>query len=91
MPPRIWPPNPDFKSGGERDLFEILEKVLTDKDALLANVRFTDPSEGDVEVDLIALVDGLGAIVFENKGGQNGFIGFDAMQEVEDAWVRRSS
>ena len=80
MPPRIWPPNPDFKSGGERDLFEALQKVLTDKDALLANVRFTDPSEGDVEVDLIALIDGLGAIVFENKGGHIAFNGQNWMQ-----------
>lgn len=69
MPPLIWPPNPDFKSGGERELFEVLQKVLTEKDALLANVRFTDPVEGDVEVDLIALIDGLGAIFFEHKGG----------------------
>jgi AAA domain/UvrD-like helicase C-terminal domain/Nuclease-related domain len=80
MPPRIWPPNPDFQSDGERDLFESLVKVLTDKDAILTNVRFTDPSEGDVEVDLIALIDGLGALVFENKGGHIDFNGQNWLQ-----------
>ena len=80
MPPRIWPPNPDFKSDGERDLFESLIEVLTEKDAILTNVRFTDPTEGDVEVDLIALIDGLGAIVFENKGGHISFNGQNWMQ-----------
>jgi len=41
MPPLIWPPDSDFKSGGEREL-EVLQKVLTEKDPLLANVRFTE-------------------------------------------------
>ena len=69
MAPRAWPANPIFASEGEKELFEVLIKSLSDEDAVIANARFTDPQYGDVEIDLIALIKGVGIMVFENKGG----------------------
>ena len=75
MPPRFWPQNPVFKSEGEKELFEELLKTLSDHDAILTNVRFTDPQAGDIEIDLIALIADLGIVVIENKGGHVSFNG----------------
>ena len=69
MAPRIWPANPIFPSDGEKELFEVLVNSISDQDALIANARFTDSQYGDVEIDLIALIQGVGVVVFENKGG----------------------
>ncbi len=69
MPPRIWPDEPHFKNPAEKAIFDALYAVLTPADAILTNVHFTDPKEGDCEVDVIALIQDLGAIIFETKGG----------------------
>ena len=77
---RIWPSSPDFQSDGEREVFDLLKKSLSEHDALLANIRFTDPQEGDIEIDLVALVSGVGAIVIENKGGHISYNGQNWLQ-----------
>ena len=35
----------------------------------LANVRLTDRQDGDIEIDLIALIHNLGVVVIETRGG----------------------
>ena len=42
MIPMVWPPDPHFKSDGEKDLFKTLRGLLDENDALLANLRFID-------------------------------------------------
>jgi hypothetical protein len=80
MSPFIWPDRPVFRTDAEKNLFEALKSQLGPKDAILANTRFTDPQAGDVEIDLIALIDGYGCIVFENKGGRIDFNGQNWIQ-----------
>jgi len=69
MPLLIWPEEPHFASNSEKVLFEVLKASLGPNDALVANTRFTDPQRGDVEIDIIAMIDGYGCLVFESKGG----------------------
>ena len=69
MPPRIWPDEPHFKNSAEKAVFDALFASLGPQDAILTNVHFTDPQEGDCEVDVIALIHDLGVVVFETKGG----------------------
>jgi hypothetical protein len=75
MEPLHWPPNPIFKSEGEEEVFNILKKNLGSEDALLANVTFQDPKEGDIEIDLILLSASKGICIIENKGGHIEFNG----------------
>lgn len=69
MPPRCWPENPVFKSEAERKVFEILYTSLGDRAVILSNLKITDAQSGDVEIDFVVLIDGLGAIAIEVKGG----------------------
>jgi len=69
MPPRIWPEKPSFKNTAEEAIFNALYATLSSNDAILTNLHITDPKEGDCEIDVVALVQNLGVIVFETKGG----------------------
>ncbi len=47
-----------------------LKRQLRDGDVLMHGLRFTDPVDGEVEIDLLVLMPDLGAAVIEVKGGQ---------------------
>jgi len=68
MPPKIYPPNPIFKNPGERKVFESLVSLLSEDDAILANLEMSDPEVGDIEIDLVLLLKNYGCMVIEVKG-----------------------
>ena len=68
MPPKIYPPNPIFKNHGERKVFETLVPLLSDDDAIIANLEMSDPEAGDIEIDLVLLLKDYGCMVIEVKG-----------------------
>jgi len=53
----------------DRQVIAALQRQLTRDEVLLTNVRITDPTEGDVEIDVIVFFPDLGAAVIETKGG----------------------
>ncbi len=63
------PEVPDFADDSERVVWQALRSQLRDSDILMHGIRFTDPVEGDVEIDLLILMPDAGAIVIEVKGG----------------------
>ncbi|MCX6433751.1 MAG: NERD domain-containing protein [Actinobacteria bacterium] len=69
MPPFVHPEHPQFADDSERVAWEALKAGLRDDDVLLHGVRFTDPRDGDVEIDLLVLMPDAGAVVIEVKGG----------------------
>jgi AAA domain/Nuclease-related domain/UvrD-like helicase C-terminal domain len=69
MAPRIWPENPVFKSDAEALVFNTLYESLGDRAIVFSNLRITDPQQGDIEIDFVVLIDGLGAVIIEVKGG----------------------
>ena len=69
MSPRAYPGRPTFADDSERLVWEALLAGLRDEDVLLHGVRFTDPVEGEVEIDLLVLMPDCGAAVIEVKGG----------------------
>lgn len=68
MTPFVYPPNPIFKNLGERKVFESLVPLLSDEDAIFANLEISDPREGDIEIDLVLLLKDYGCMVIEVKG-----------------------
>ena len=80
MPPRIWPENHRQKNDAEQALFDALYAALGPEDAILSNMRLTDREDGDIEIDLIALIKTLGVVVFETKGGTVTYNGVDFKQ-----------
>lgn len=68
-----WPEHPDFANEAEQVVWQALRRQLRDGDVLLHGLRFTDPIDGDVEIDLLVLMPDLGAAVIEVKGGQIGY------------------
>ena len=68
MPPKIYPPNPIFKNPGERKVFDSLVSLLSEDDAILANLEMSDPEAGDIEIDLVLLLKDYGCMVIEVKG-----------------------
>ena len=69
MPPRIWPEKPSFKNSAEEAIFSALYDTLSSSDAILTNLHITDPKEGDCKIDVVALIQKYGVVVFETKGG----------------------
>lgn len=67
---KCWPEHPSFVNDAERDVWRALRRQLREGDVLLHGLRFTDPIEGEVEIDLLVLMPDLGAAVIEVKGGQ---------------------
>lgn len=80
MPPRIWPENLRQKNDAEQVLFDALYATLGPNDVILTNMRLTDREDGDIEIDLIALIQNLGVVVFETKGGTVSYNGSTFMQ-----------
>lgn len=64
-----WPENPAFESHAERLVWDALRKNLRDGDALLAGLRFSHRSYGDVEIDLTVFLYDQGVVTIEVKGG----------------------
>lgn len=69
MPPLLIPEHPRFEDESERAVWDALRSRLRDVDVLLHGVRFTDPTLGEVEIDLLVLMPDCGAAVLEVKGG----------------------
>ena len=75
MPPRVWPEKPTFKNSAEEEIFNALFSNLSRNDAILTNLHITDPKEGDCEIDIVALIQDLGVVLFETKGGNVSYNG----------------
>ena len=69
MSPSLYPEHPVFADDSERLAWESLREWLRPEDVLLHGVRFTDPQDGDVEIDLLVLMPDAGAVAIEVKGG----------------------
>lgn len=69
MAPRTWPQRPQFANDAEQVVWDALRGRLRDVDVLMHGVRFTDPVDGEVEIDLLVLMPDLGAAIIEVKGG----------------------
>ena len=69
MPALLIPEHPNFEDESEQVVWEALRSQLRDGDVLLHGVRFTDPTHGEVEIDLLILMPDCGAAVIEVKGG----------------------
>ena len=54
----------------DRQVIAALQEQLARDEILLTNLRITDPTEGDVEIDVVVLFPDLGAAVIETKGGR---------------------
>jgi hypothetical protein len=65
----LIPEHPHFEDESEQVVWEALRSQLRDGDVLLHGVRFTDPTHGEVEIDLLILMPDCGAAVIEVKGG----------------------
>ncbi len=63
------PEHPHFEDQSEQVVWDALRSQLRDDDVLLHGVRFTDPTHGEVEIDLLILMPDCGAAVIEVKGG----------------------
>lgn len=59
----------DTLTKADRQVISSLQGQLAKGELLLTNLRITDPSEGDVEIDVVVLFPDLGAAVIEIKGG----------------------
>jgi hypothetical protein len=71
----VHPKHPTFVDDSERVVWDALRAGLRDGDVLLHGVRFTDPEEGEVEIDLLVLMPDVGAVVVEVKGGHVSYSG----------------
>jgi hypothetical protein len=71
MPPRCYPPEPEFGRGrtAERHVWEVLQGQLPDDAALLHSVPMIEGAT-EHEADLIIAWPGVGIAVVEVKGGQ---------------------
>ena len=65
----LIPPDPAFATDSERRVWTALARSLEPGEVLFHGLRFTDPKEGDVEIDLLLLSPSRGAAVIEVKGG----------------------
>jgi len=80
MSAAVYPPNPIFRSPGERAVFEALLPQLSDEDVVFANLEISDPVEGDIEIDLAVLLKHHGLVVVEVKGAHITHNGIDWIQ-----------
>ena len=80
MSAAVYPPNPIFRSPGERAVFEALLPQLSDDDVIFTNLEISDPVEGDVEIDLAVLLKHHGLIAIEVKGAHIAHDGVDWIQ-----------
>lgn len=80
MPPRVFPDNPEFKNKAEEEVFKVAYSQLGENDCIFCNLEFSSPSHGDVEIDLLLLLENRGCVVIEVKGGHITFDGFNWIQ-----------
>lgn len=80
MPPIVWPEVQQFAHPSEQKAFEAIRDSLGDDDAILTNLKLTDPQYGDIEIDLVVLIKDRGCIVVETKGGHISFDGTNWIQ-----------
>jgi hypothetical protein len=66
---KLVPQAPVFATKSEQAVWESLRDSLQDGEALVHGLRFTDPHDGDIEIDLLLLSPSLGAAAIEVKGG----------------------
>ena len=69
----VFPESPRFADDSERIVWQALKDGLGADDVLLHGMRFTDPEEGEVEIDLLVLMPDRGVAVIEVKGGHVSF------------------
>ncbi len=77
--PWVWPTEPKFTTASERDVWQTLRAQLPADAFLIANLRLSDQNKNH-EIDVLALLPGLGAVVLEVKGG-------DVQWDVERGWT----
>jgi hypothetical protein len=75
MAARVFPPNPNFRSNAEKDVFDAVMKDLDDDDVVFCNLELSTHDRGEIEVDLVILMAQRGCIVVETKGGHITFDG----------------
>jgi hypothetical protein len=75
MGPFVHPAHPQFADPSEELVWNALRAGLREDDVLLYGMRFTDPEEGEVEIDLLVLMPDCGTVVIEVKGGLVSFSG----------------
>lgn len=80
MPPRIFPPKPNFRSSAEEEVFNNVVKSLDDNDAVFCNLELSTHDRGEIEIDLVILIADLGCIIVETKGGHITFDGENWVQ-----------
>lgn len=61
------------RTKSEQVLIQHLQSQMGPADRLLAGLRISDPKSGDVEIDLVLLLAGVGIAVIEVKGGEVSF------------------
>ena len=88
MSAAVYPPNPIFRSPGERAVFEALLPQLSDEDVVFANLEISDPVEGDIEIDLAILLKHHGLVVVEVKGAHITHDGNDWIQSGHRAHIQ---
>lgn len=80
MPPIVWPDVQQFAHPSEMKAFEAIRDSLGEEDAILTNLKLTDPQYGDIEIDLVVLIKDRGCMVVEIKGGHISFDGTNWVQ-----------
>ena len=80
MSAKVYPPNPIFRSSGERAVFDALLPQLSDEDVVFANLEISDVEAGDVEIDLAVLLKDHGLVVVEVKGAHITHNGYSWIQ-----------
>ena len=69
MPPRIFPPNPNFRSSSEEDVFKAVVSGLSERDVVFCNLELSTHDRGEIEIDLVILIADRGCMIVETKGG----------------------
>ena len=65
----LIPQSPAFQTDSERQIWTLLADSLEPGEVLFHGLRFTDPKDGDIEIDLLLLSPQRGAAIIEVKGG----------------------
>ena len=65
----LIPPSPAFQTDSERQIWTLLADSLEPGEVLFHGLRFTDPKDGDIEIDLLLLSPQRGVAIIEVKGG----------------------
>ena len=80
MAARVFPPNPNFRSSAEKEVFDEVVKGLDDDDVVFCNLEISTHDRGEIEIDLVVLMAKRGCVVVETKGGHITFDGENWIQ-----------